>query len=126
MNSRDPTITAHAPQAFAQAELNGVERLRHLRHIFAEICSGVENSCAIEMNRNPRVVRIAANLMRDVRGVNGPARHVVSVLERNQRRLRSVVDLRTNRFRNTVPTQDAVRPDNARQHAATDMEAIHR
>src|SRR5260221_2688040 len=47
-------------ETFAEAELNGIELLCHLRDIFAQINGRVENSRAVEMNFESGVMRLVA------------------------------------------------------------------
>ena len=49
------------------------------------------------MNCNAGAVRVVANLMRDFRRINRAAGHIVGVFQRDQGRLRAVVDLCPNR-----------------------------
>src|SRR5262249_44431584 len=91
--------TNGSAQSFAQAELHGIEFLRHVGDILAKVCRRVEDPCSIEVDGNAGLVCLVADLVCDLRFVNGSAGHVVSILERDQSGLRSEVNLRTYGFR---------------------------
>ena len=92
------------PKAFAQAELHGIEFLRHVCNIFTEVSCGIENPRSVKMDADTRIVRLVTNLFSDLRRVNTATCHVVSIFQSDKGRLRTVIDLGPDRPRDGFPT----------------------
>src|SRR6266404_1074595 len=109
--------THRRAQSLRQAKHHRIYLPHHLRDIFSQRRRRIENPRAVQVHLQFHRMRVVANLFHLRRRINSSAPHVHRILQADQRRLRVVINFRSDARLHLLPRQNPIFAPHRSRHA---------